>query len=319
MKITIRHSMPLVAIVICLTMAACSHYPEQDAVLAAQNEKAISDTQYGNLFLNPRYDSVEDLYRGLRDFDSSELQYIRSMENQHLEDTKRRTQVTEAELRDGIFGNLRNQLLREETLLVPYYQNREIPYLNKEGASNITLFESQACRKPWILFRSKIGDEHIFLQTMYYDRNLLEAANEKGASWLLSQLKPEGTNVYNYEERYPPESNVTVYEKELQLGDRDVLAMIIDNSLDEEYPGLSIYFVYDDILVGAWRGTPEFMLDALKDITFREVSLPDNMPLRGTPGREGTRFSTRDVSEQGTPPADELETMPLTQEHEFGG
>lgn len=322
MKTIIRHGIVFVAITACLTLAACLHYPPgQNAVLASsssissQNEEkanqshgtadeAISDAQYCNIFSSTVYNSVEDLYQGLRDYDMSNLEDVRFIEDQYLEGTRSKTRVTKDELRDGIFGNLRNQLLREERLMVPYYQNKEMPYDNLEGAHSITLFESLACRKPWILYRGEIGDNYLFLQTMYYDRTLLDEANEKGASWLLSEIDPEGTNIYNYEKWYPAGSNVTVYEKSIQLGDRDVLSLIIDHSLDLERPSLVIYFVYDDILVCAWRGTPEFMLEALKDVTFREVSLPDNKPLRDAPGRENTSYqeslaADREAKEDG--------------------
>jgi len=168
-------------------------------------------------------------------------------------------------------------------------------------------FESySSCRKPWILYNGKIGDELIFFNPMYYDRSLVEEANEKGASWLMFQINPEGTNVHNYEKRqganvYNIEKGqmegmtLTVYEKLIRLGDRDVLAMVFDRVFNSgaPVPEVTLYFVYDDILVCASRTTPEFMETTLPDITFREVTFSTNTPLREAPGRAGTQFSTR--------------------------
>jgi len=135
-----------------------------------------------------------------------------------------------------------------------------------------------------------IGDSYIAFDTMYYDRTLLNEANEKGASWLIAQINPEGVNVHNYERYITDDISFAVYEKEVQLGDRSVLGMIIDIGNES----IGIYFVYDDILIVVW-GNAEFLEAVLPDITFQEVSLPTNRPLRRRPGREGTRFSTRDV------------------------
>ena len=131
----------------------------------------------------------------------------------------------------------------------------------------------------------KIGDVYISFNTMYYERALQDEANEKGASWLIAQINPEGINVYNYKTHLS--NDKTVYEKELKMGDRDVLAMVIDSSDESE---MGMYFVYDDILSSVW-GSSEFLDDILADITFREVSLRTNKPLRDKPGRKGTKFS----------------------------
>ena len=176
--------------------------------------------------------------------------------------------------------------------MIPYYKGSPLILLDTKGDSGIILDETGACRKPWIVYRSQIS---LFLNTMYYDRTLVDEANKKGAAWLLSQINPDGTNVYNYESHQVDGITTIVYEQELQLGDRDVLAMILDNVFDDGERAISVYFVYDDILVCAWRAKPEFMTEALKDITFAEVSLPTSKPLTDKPGRRDTRFSTRDT------------------------
>ena len=256
----------------------------------------ISDSQYAAdmQYSSFRYDSNNELYRGLRDFDINILQEINDVENRYMMDTSNKTHVTENEQKNGIFGNMRNQLLTENTALIPYYRGEEIPYDNKEGFSNITVFTSENYRKPHILYKGQFDSGKINFFIQYYDRNLLDEANEKGASWLISQISPDAVNIYNYKKIFAETeyNDVTVYEKEIQLGDRDVLAMIHDITFEENYRSLSIYFVYDDILVRA-VASPETAEFILPDITFREIDFPTNTPLRDEPGREGTKYSKR--------------------------
>ena len=113
---------------------------------------------------------------------------------------------------------------------------------------------------------------------------LLDEANEKGASWLLRQISPGAANVHNYEEHQIDGRITTVYEKKIQLGDRDVLALI---------RGTAMFFVYDDILVNT--SVSETMEAFLPDITFQEVSLSTGRPTRNRPGRDGSQFSTREL------------------------
>jgi len=311
MKKTICLLFTVVAVTACLAMAACAqNQPVPEAVATAVSaQEGISDAAYCDLFSAFPYNSIEDLYQGLRDLDADELESVRFREDQQMEYTRQKTRVTEDELKDGIFGSMRNKLLKEDTLMVPYYQGKELPLDDEVGYSSITIYESQACRKPWINFRGKIGNEFIFFNTMYYDKTLMEEANEKGASWLMSQINPEGINVYNYKERQGSKAynietgqyestTFTAYERVVRLGDRDVLAMVFEHIFENGKPLLeaTLYFVYDDILVCAWRATPEFMEILLADITFREVSFSTNTPLREEPGRAGTPFSTRSAA-----------------------
>ncbi|MCL1816477.1 MAG: hypothetical protein FWG43_02605 [Clostridiales bacterium] len=276
-----------------LTVACDSSH---DSFQPITPEDDISDAEYMSdiPYSTFHYNSNDELYRGLRDFDTEIFQYIRSTEDRYMEDTRRKTRVSQGEQENGIFGNMRKKLLAEETIMAPYYQGREMVYWNREGVSNITLFVSDSFRKPSILYHGKfdivnIGNTNINFYVKYYDEALLEEANEKGASWLINQLDPTAVNPHNYRDHYS--DNTTVYEQEIQLGDRYVTAMIIDHSQGAMGPALIIYFVYDDILVCV-DCHPNALETILPDITFCEVSLPTNRPLRDRPGREGSRYST---------------------------
>ena len=290
MKKTIWLVITILIIGICLIACSSEKIPEN------LDSNEISNSEYSNLFGSYSYDSIEDFYRGLRDFEPFEIEEISFRENRYMENTRSRTHVTEAEEINGIFGNMRNQLLVEKTIMVPYYRNKPVPRYSMEEAYYILLSESYYCRKPWIEFACEVNGVYFGFDTMYYDKKLLDEANQKGASWLMSQIDHDGLNVYNYKQHNAKDgTNVIVYEKEFRLGDRDVLAMIMDCTLDEFY-SLGVYFVYDDILVCVWNRI-ENLETILPDITFREVNFTTNTPLRAEPGREGTKYSTRDVLE----------------------
>jgi len=282
----------LAPILIMNIFMACSEGEKEPTGNTSKSaQDGISDSQYCGSFDVYYYDSIVELYRGLRDFDPSELEAISFMENQYMDDTREKTHISEDEERNGIFGSMVNMLLTEKTIMVPYYRGKELPYENREGFANIAVVAARAFRKPCIVYAGLIDSIGVSFTLTYYDRALADEANQKGASWLMAQIDPNGTNVYNYEEIYAgTKFNPIVYEKEYQLGDRDVLAMVIDHTKDGL--GIVIYFVYDDIIV-CTNGSPEVMDSILPDITFREVSLPTNTPLRDEPGREGTIYSTK--------------------------
>ena len=264
---------------------------------AELSQDEISDADYAPYLSTYSFNTIEELYQGLRDFNSDELQDIRRLESYRMEDTQRRTHVTDDELENGIFGDLLIKLLKEGTVMVPYYQGREIPCDEREGITSIMLSESGDCWKPWIGYFGKIGDDNTRINTMYYDRTLLDEANEKGASWLLNQIDPTVVNIHNYEKYNSDSVFINVYEKVIRLSDRDVKAMVIEyiNTADVyTNDEITIYFVYDDILVCA-LGYTKFMETILPDITFQEVSLVDNKPIREEPGREGTKYSIRNI------------------------
>lgn len=259
---------------------------------SSHSQDGISDNSYSNMFRSFSYESVEELYIGLRDFDSDDLNNISFIENEYMEDTRNKTFVSKDEEKNGIFGDMRNKLLTERTLMMPYYKGEKIPFRNKEGSSNIKLYAADYARKPIINFSNEIDGVYFIFHTTYFDDALITDANEKGASWLISQINPEGVNVDTYKKiNLEFGINISVYEKEFRLGDRYVLATIIDET-PNGVNSIGLYFVYDDILVFV-RNTLEVLETILPNITFREVDFPTNTPLRETPGREGTIFSTR--------------------------
>ncbi len=196
------------------------------------------------LFDSYYYTSVDAFYQGLRNMSQSELDSIREKEDQIMKDTQEKTHVSAAELESGIFGNLRNVLLEEKGLLIPCWKGDVFP-LDTQAEYCVELTVSGACRKPWI---SYVGKNGISVATMYYDPELKSKANEQGTSFLMAQLEPDGLNVDNYTEIQKDllskgimsAKNMTVYEKEYRLYDRDVQALVIDYSTDTEHPTLQV-------------------------------------------------------------------------------
>jgi len=241
-----------------------------------------------------RSTSVEEFYMGLENFPAEKLEKIREWERDNMSTLRQETHVSEDEEREGIFDYVRNKLLEEKTLIMPFYRGEQAPLYIYEsiGSTAIYLDPSALSRKPEITYGVNIEGLHLTIKTCFYDKSLVKEANEKGASWLKSQLQSDGLNVYNYErfvkedkETTLPEYRYdwTVYEKEYRLGDRDVKAMVVDDSLRKGAPPLiTIYFVYDDMLINV-RCNPETVdiEKILTEITFRKVYLPTNTPVEG--------------------------------------
>ena len=226
----------------------------------------------------------------MENFPADELEKTRGWEMVNMSTICQETHVSEDEEREGIFGYARNKLLEEKTLLMPFYQGEQVPFYIHEstGAASISLNPSGPSRKPEITY----GVSFFTINMYFYDKSLVKEANEKGASWLKSQLQPDGLNVYNYKSYIKLEKQYvsseywydwTVYEKEYRLGDRNVKAMVVDESLRKGAPPLiTISFVYDDILINV-RCNPETVdiEKILAEITFRKVYLPTNTPVEG--------------------------------------
>ena len=287
----------------CLTSCFKPSSPSEETsidVLTASpvGEGGISNADYCRWFPIFSYNSVEDLYTGIRDIHEHQLNMINNWENEWMDDTLSKTRVTKDERRNGIYGNVRNRLIAEKRMLIPYYQGEPLPLIPKNGG--ITVMLTDHFRKPWI---SYVADSDVVgvvaFCMMFIEEGLVNEANEKGASWLMSKIEPDGVNVYNYDTirwedtpEFPEISGTRIYsdayEKEYRLGDRTVSAMVVEKIKFNERP--RIFFVYDDILVMAC-GDREDVEAILPDITFFEVDLPTNTAVRKTPGREDSVYS----------------------------
>ena len=285
-------SLALAGIMMILLLSSCASSTPSDDMTPPSN--SMSEAEYCNLFRTHYYASFEGMFQAMKDFPKDELEDIHYRENLYIEDTRKNTFVSEDELKNGIFGNMRTKLLEEETFLVPYYKGEIVP-LDAKNEQNISMIEAGSYRKPRITYNGIID---IGFWMTYIDSPLVDEANEKGASWLIKEIDPNGTNVDNYQEKnkiavengIKALENTTVYEKKYILDDREILALVFDNTEGTNYPLLTLHFVYDDLLISVF-GRPEIVEALLPDLTFREVHLPTGKATREEPGREWSKWS----------------------------
>jgi len=222
----------------------------------------------------------------------NELIYLRTIENEYMFKDERNTYISKDEQKNGIFGNLLYTILKDKNILVPFYKGQIIDRVyHPESNSIIMLQVNGAYEKPHIWFYGeieKVNNRFIFT---YYDEKFVDEANEKGASWLISIIKPDATNIHNYIEKY--DDGAIMYEKLMIIGDREVMVMVFENR-NTKKSEVNIFFVYDNVLVTTYGNTLEYYERILPNLTFHEVSLLSGKPLRETPGRYGTPYSTRE-------------------------
>jgi len=247
-------------------------------------EPETSDISHGNDSATYYFGSIENMYDSLINLNSNPTINGRFSMSIFIDDH---------DLENMPFGNMLTKLIAEKTLLFPYHQDAKMSHPNQENIPGVVVTESGACNLPWIDFMMNHGGKFFEISIMFYDVALINEANSKGASWLMSEIDPESTNVNNYETNNVKYNVIgrVVYETEVKIGDRDVLAMIFDNSA-RGIDSLVMYFVYDDVLVRMWGDRDTIKDTILPDLTFYEIYMPTNTALRDKPGRENS-FNTK--------------------------
>ena len=288
----------LVLFSLIFIMTSCSSAqspPSSDAQSLPANENSQQEeVQHSTPALKHNYySSFEEMFQGLRNFSEEDLEFIEMHEA--IEEVQKTNRITEEERKNGIFGNFRKKLLEEETLLLPYYQGKEIALeIGDDGTTQVALAERSNFEKPAIRFVGTIDGMWITFSIQDYDKSLIGEANEKGAPWLISQMRL-GAKLHNDAE----EGGGIYYEKEYQLADRSVNAWVYDTSTVLDRPRIAITFVYDDLLIEICS-TPETIDKLLPNISFYEIHIPTHTQLRETPGREWTNpkehFNSTDAS-----------------------
>jgi len=285
-------SLILALLSLIFTMTSCSSVqspPSSDTQSPPANENPQQEeVQNSTPFLKYNYYySFEEMFQRLRDFSKEDLEFIERHEA--IEEVQKTNRITEEERKNGIFGNFRKKLLEEETLLLPYYQRKEIALdIGDDEAAQVSLAERGNYNKPAIEFVGAVEDMWITFSMQAYDKSLINEANKKGSPWLISQMRL-GAKLHNDAE----ENGGIYYEKEYQLADRRVNAWVYDTSTVLDLPRIAITFVYDDMIIEICS-TPETIHKILPDLSFYEVHLPTHTQLRETPGREWTKKGAPD-------------------------
>ena len=228
-----------------LLLSGCT---EQEPAL--DPETGHGDAPFMNSFY---YDTVEELCEGL-------TSYFTGNVLQEYED------YYGAE-RGGVFRSFITNLQNGSVpLYVPCYQDEEVDFPNEDTRNNISLFPSDLYSKPWIWFSSNdYGVNCIYI--MYLDEQIKEAANEKGATWLLREINPNG----NEQDAKPYMNYDEMLEVNIVLQDRIVQGLSC--SYDED-TRIFTYIVYDDILV-LFNTSGQPSNAWLKDFSFEKIYLDE--------------------------------------------
>lgn len=130
-------------------------------------------------------------------------------------------------------------------LYVPYVSGTIMPFYERSGFSNITLFEQELYGEPWIWYFGKVGENMVTVQTMYY--GYMEKADElsrtSSCSEFLKILSPTAPNIDNYTQF---KFYQNVFEKTIHIGNEDricLIAEVVDSSK------IYLEFVFDDLFV----------------------------------------------------------------------
>lgn len=246
------------------------------ALVIPENGSEMGESLYDDPFASTEFTSINELYAYIKNMSKQEFDNILANEQKYLWDTAQKSHISNEELQYGIYGYLKNSVLTSKAIIVPR--------LSKEYAKNgvftsIRLESDYFNRKPWIKYSYS---DSMWIDIMMFDPALADEAKGKGASWLIGKLSPEQMNVHNYEtllngalsEGITAISTTKVYEKEFALGNRNVMALVYDNSSAEIGKGryVQVYFVYEGILVSV-TGQPEDIYEALPGLTFEEVKI----------------------------------------------
>lgn len=249
-----------------------------------------------NLNITTNYNSYDKFRDGLINYDKTTLFDISELEKKYLFDTISNTIVSDDEIRYGIFGNFRKNILERGSLMIPYIDGKSFcgEYSGYTDIYLISAYESS--RKPSIYFGVQSHDlpveYSINIYTTYMDPSIAKEAQVKGNTWATSVMFPEAVTADNFQDFIDyylaqgidfSETNAA-YEKEYNIGGRTILASVSEPSVNTEDSILHIRFVYDDIFV-CITVKKSIAEEVLANFALYECDLNTGKPLRDTPGR----------------------------------
>ena len=131
--------------------------------------------------------------------------------------------------------------LRSQNIIVPYINGKVIELRNLEGYSNVSLFASELYELPWVFYHPSVSTGENFYIKMTYLPEAFTITENLMASDIIKELSPNSPNLNNLGEQHEK-----IYNKQIQLHDREVMALVYEYKTDNRD---SIKFIYDDFLV----------------------------------------------------------------------
>lgn len=131
---------------------------------------------------------------------------------------------------------------KSQNFIVPYINGKAIELRNEEGYAGISVFPSEAYGLPWVFFYPKTNaGENFYIKMAYLPDEIIKAPNAPTASEVIKMISPDSPNINN-----PGKQHEKIYDRVIELEDRNVTAMVIEYKADNRS---SASFVYGDLLV----------------------------------------------------------------------
>ena len=129
-----------------------------------------------------------------------------------------------------------------QPITAPHLNGEVIEFRNEDGFPNIIFRSSELYGLPWIVYYPKVSTgENFYIQITYIPDDIMEKLNDPTASEVIKELAPDSSNIEHF-----GKYDTSVYEREINLRDREVTALLYEYRNDSRS---SIIFVYGDMLV----------------------------------------------------------------------
>lgn len=267
--------------------------PGESSVVRPTEGPKISDSDYKELFKVTYHNSFESLRDSFYNYDQSKLDEIAEFEKEYLYDTIMKTNVSDDEIANGIFGNFRKNILEDGSIMIPYIDGKSVCGEYRYFTNVVQYPSYDSSRKPCLTFLTSHPTmqtpNDIIIETTYMDPSIAKEAAGKGGPWAATVMFPGMPTADNYKQYYSSKGYAdeleytTVYEAEYTVGDRKVMALVTKIAIGED-PRLIICFAYDDVLVNIDLNE-SIAEEVLANFALYECDLNTGKPLRDTPGR----------------------------------
>ena len=250
-------------VLLILLLGACSNEVSlrqgDDTAKEPQMSESL-DIEAPPEILPTGYDTVEELVAGFfKDYPEDILKRIEYYERAEFK---------------GAFRNYTDYTTAQNSIYVPYYQDKPIVLDDREGYHGIAISPLDMFGQPRIFFKMVQDKTHILISTMslgaVLDEKTILESKEKGIDWLISQI-PNSDSMRG-DNRISLKADKT-YEKEIAIKAGNFTAVFSEPDKDDYDTRRHVSFVYDDILVSVWA-MPEILTDHwFKELDFKKIEL----------------------------------------------